>query len=597
MAAAARGVLRLFAQHWEVSLVAGLTGVGAFIRLWRLTTIPWGFHNDEGNVVLDAQRILREGWIGPYSLRALGYPIAINYYIAPFIKLIGPGVLGVRLPIAILGILSIPLAYSAFRVAAGWRVALCGTILYSFSAWHVHLSRVGFPVMGWQVTELGALLCLQLGLKTKTPWYFVIAGLLIGVGTWVYNSAFLFAAAAAIWLSAWFVLHNYRRVWGAVVSLRRGRTWDTRPVRDLLLLLILLASTLLAAWPLIEYARDPKNAYYNHFKSVYIFGEERKKNCERVPAEQRDQLCEKTLASSLTDKRTVLWNNSRDLYSWLTTKPHPDGADGLGVKPPVGKLVMYLAIVGAAIALFRVRVPAMGIGLLAVPLIFISTSLTIDGQFRRSFGMLPFIGLFGGLTLGLAWEWADKQRLAPRLGLIALIAAMLGTMSYQHMRFYFHTYPDTQMARFVFFPEMREASEFVHSVGHPYVYMYSERATLGHESRRVLASNMAGGEERSEEFGHGGKATRLDLAPDEHPSFVSTRPPDGAVFLFFGKYEPLLEQVALKYPAVPGLAEPRISGVREQFLTTGYRAYYLPSDLLEYYSRQESVTYPVRSEP
>jgi hypothetical protein len=65
-----------------------------------------------------------------------------------------------------------------------------------------------------------------------------------------------------------------------------------------------------------------------------------------------------------------------------------------------------------------------------------------------------------------------------------------------------------------------------------------------------------------------------------------------------GKYEPMLEQVAARYPAVPGLSEPRISEVySEQYRVKDYRAYYLPSDLLEYYSRQESVTYPVRTQP
>ncbi len=562
----------LITRYREIAAVLALTGVGAFIRLWHLTTLPYGFHNDEGNVVIDAQRILHEGWIGPYSLLALGYPIAVNYFVAPFIKVFGAGVLGVRLPIALLGIACIPLAYYAFRLAAGWRVAVCGTFILAFSEWHLHLSRVGFPAMGWPFIEFGSLLLLQLGIQKQRWPYFVGAGLLIGVGTWVYNSAFLYAAAVGIYLVGWFVARNYRRLWGAVVSLRRGLPWDARPAREFLLLLILLASTLLAAWPLIRYAADPKHAYQNHFKSVYAFNQ---------PAYKQD--------TTLVERVRVVARNSKDLFRWLTTEAHPDGADGVGAKPPVGRLTMYIAIVGAVIALWRYRNPAMGIALLSVPLIWIATALTIDGQYRRSFGVLPFIALFAGLALGVLWEWVDRRPVAVRAGALAVIVLALGAISYRNLTFYFRDYPHTSTARFVFFPEMREASEYLDGLGHPYVYMYSERASLGHESRRVLAPHIAGGEERSAEFGHDGKNVRFDLRPDANPSFPATVAPDGAFFLFMGRYTKDLETVEAKYPG--GAVSEAYS---ERYKTYDYRAYYLPANLLDYYSRQEHVIIPVQ---
>ena len=585
--------LRAFAtRHAEIAVVVALTGVGAFVRLWRLTSIPWGFHNDEGNVVLDAERILHKGWIGPYSLNASGYPIAVNYYIAPFLHVFGATVFGVRFPIALLGIICIPLAYYTFRTA-GWRVAVCGTIIYSFSIWHVHLSRVGFPVMGWQVTELGSLLCIQRGLDTRNRWYFVGAGLLVGVGSWVYNSAFLFAVAAGLWLAAWFLITTGPRLWISLVALARRRAWDARPLRTTVLLSILLGCTLLSAWPLIGYALDSKNHYSNHFKSVYIFSQERRQACLLVPADKRDAACKQTLTAGFVGKSKVVFHNAENLFHWLTTQPHPDGADGLGVKPPLGELAMYLALVGMAVALFRIGNPTMGIGLIAAPLIFMATTVTLDGQFRRSFGILPFVGLYAGLALGLIWEWADRQLLILRAGVLVLIVSVLSTFSYQSLRFYFHTWPDSANARFVFFPEVREASEYIDSLGHPYVYWYSDRATLGHESRRVLAPRMAGGEERTP-LGVIATSPQLTLAPDLNPSFKASRQPDGAVFVFFAPYQDLLEKVQALYPAVPGLSPPRIGKFYSvQYKSYDYRAYYLPGDLLEYYAQKESIVYPL----
>ena len=542
--------------------MVALTAFAGAIRFWDLTELPYGFHNDEGNVALDAKRILEEGWIGPWSLLATGYPIAVNYYVAPFIKLFGFGVLGVRFPMALLGTLTIPLAYYTFRVAAGWRVAVCGSILLSVSLIHLHLSRIGFPVIAWPAIELAAVLCLMLGIKTRAWPFFIAAGAIIGVGIWAYNSVFLFAMAVAIYLSLWML-------WQII------RHHDMRTGQYFMLLLILLGSTVLAAWPIYEYQQDDPG-YRNGFRARYIFN--------RPEYEFADTRLEK--AEAIKDK-------SYDLYRYLTTEPHADGADALGVKPPYGKVLMYLAFAGMAAALFRLGNPMMGVGLLAVPLVAMGAVLTIDGQFRRTFGIAPFVVFFAALTLGLAWEWADRQRLPVRIGVIVLIAATIGTMGYQNLKFYFVEQPDSQTTRFVFFPEMRQGSEFVGSKGRPYLFMYSERATVGHESRRVLADNIAGAEDRGEEWTHA--PPLFGLQPQATPAFPARVQPDGAVWLFFGKYAQTdveLRQVIDRYPG--GEVSEQFD---EQYQVWNYRAYYLPGDLLDLYSRQESVAFPVLPEP
>ena len=82
---------RIFVDHWELWLVLALTAFAAVLRLWHLTTLPYGFHGDEANVSLDAERITKHGWIGPWSNLSLGYPIAVNYYMAAFVKFMGVG--------------------------------------------------------------------------------------------------------------------------------------------------------------------------------------------------------------------------------------------------------------------------------------------------------------------------------------------------------------------------------------------------------------------------------------------------------------------------------------------------------------------------
>ena len=64
------------------------------------------------------------------------------------------------------------------------------------------------------------------------------------------------------------------------------------------------------------------------------------------------------------------------------------------------------------------------------------------------------------------------------------------------------------------------------------------------------------------------------------------------MWVFFGGYEPLLDQVAQRYPG--GVVSQSFT---DQYNIYDYKAYYLPNDLLELYSRQESISYPVRAVP
>src|SRR5438552_16232206 len=128
-------VRTLFLASWEAWLVVALTSFAAVLRLWRLPVRPYGFHGDEANVTLDAQQILHHGWIGPWSDLSRGYPIAVNYFIAPFVAIFGADPFGARLPVAVLGTAAAPLAYGVFRNVAGWRSGVCGTLLITVSLW------------------------------------------------------------------------------------------------------------------------------------------------------------------------------------------------------------------------------------------------------------------------------------------------------------------------------------------------------------------------------------------------------------------------------------------------------------------------------
>jgi hypothetical protein len=566
----------------EIGIVVLLTVLALCLRVWNLNDLPYGLHGDEANVTIDAKRIIKDGWVGPWSQLSLGYPIAVNYFIAAFIKALDPSPFAVRLPIALIGTAAIPLAYYVGRNIGGWRVGLCGALLLATSLWHLHLSRMGVPVIAWPTGELLTILLLQLGLKSRQPFYFVAAGLTIGVLLWVYPSTFIFAAAVAVYLSGWMLWEIIKR-----------RDWRT--AQAFVLLVILAASTFFAAKPMIDFYRQPDTPYDTRVDQVMLFSDERKRSCAALTPDQLagNQVCRWALAEGFRDRADVVWEKTKLLYRSLVTITIADGIDGLGAKPPLGKYIAYLAGVGAVVALLRYRRDGVLIGFMVVPLLAMATAITVDGQYRRSFGALPFLTLYAGIALGSAWEYAarkDRWGHAGNLAVGALAALTIGLAGRDHVQFYFREFPETPAAKFVFNPEAREAFEYIDSLGAPYVYYYNSRISLSYETREVLAPDFAGGENRSLEFtGDEDRSNiRFDLAPSERPVFPLTRVPDGAVFVFLGPYVEYLDSIRARYPGgeVSERQNPTFGG-------WDYRAYYLPGDLLDSYLRAEAVEYRV----
>ena len=84
------------ARWWEPAVLLGLLGLALAVRLVWLDNLPYGFHGDEGAFGLEAQRIPREGGIGPWSPTTLGQPAGLMYPAALSVWLLGPTVFAVR---------------------------------------------------------------------------------------------------------------------------------------------------------------------------------------------------------------------------------------------------------------------------------------------------------------------------------------------------------------------------------------------------------------------------------------------------------------------------------------------------------------------
>jgi hypothetical protein len=266
----------------------------------------------------------------------------------------------------------------------------------------------------------------------------------------------------------------------------------------------------------------------------------------------------------------------------------------MGSKPPLGRIIAYLAVAGAVVAAIHYRRDAVLIGFMVVPLIALATALTLGGHYRRSFGALPFLTLFGGIALGSLWGYASKKGALAHAAAAAVVAVVIGAAAYDHIYYYFQEYPKAPNAKFVFNPEAREAFEYIDSLGEPYVYYYNNRIGFIYETHRVLAPDVAGAEDRSAEFttDPDRKTLRFDLAQSARPVIPARQQPDGAVFVLVGGYVNYLDAIQDRYPG--GQVSERYN---HTFRMWDYRAYYLPPDLLDSYLRSEAVEYRINPPP
>jgi hypothetical protein len=193
--------------------------------------------------------------------------------------------------------------------------------------------------------------------------------------------------------------------------------------------------------------------------------------------------------------------------------------------------------------------------LLVLPL---TAVVTVDGMYRRTFGLMPFITLAAAIPLGLAWEHSSRLKPAARWALLGSVVVVLSLIAQVNIGRYFDRFANEPGAQVSFANEITRASEYLAELpDKPYVYLYSENFFYDYETQRYLAPNYPG-ESRVPEWG-GKYSLEADRSKD-------------VVFLFLYSYFDLLSTVQASYPG--GIAH-ESTGTDGQIL---YRAYYLPRD-------------------
>lgn len=490
-----------YIYRWEVLAVIVLTAIAAFLRIYRLGDYPAGFHGDEAWSGLEAQRILEEGWIGLQSGSALGQAAGTFYVTALLILLLDASIFTVRLSMAIFGIATIPAAYLLFRIGFGRLAALFATAALVVSHWHLHMSRVTFPVVALPFACTVAAAALIFAMRSRIRLAWPVAGALLGLAPYTYFAYPSFFVATLAVLAVY-------------LFLQRDKLQPT-----LLSLALFAVGLFVVLTPVISTIVSSPTVQTGRMGQVWVF------RSHEFPQGQ-----------PLFEQAGFLAKRTWDSLTLLMRNPRVDGTDGSGGEGAVDMGVAILAYVGLAVSVRRWRSPPYLLALLAV-LGALSVLVVTDpstGTLRRSITAIPWVfGLAGVGVVSIVNIIRSGFGEGGRIVAVGALTLVLIAGSFWNLQYYFDDLAQSNQFDWAFAPDHVEALETAHAFDNPgTIYFYSSRWAFDYESVRFLYPESKG-INRSDEFG----------------TFDLTKVNDGPVtYVLIGHYAQEIDRLRQLYP-------------------------------------------------
>lgn len=189
-------------KKYKYDLIAYfLVVIGCLIRTIAIDIYPQGLNVDEASASYDAFSILnfgidRNGNSFPVFLYAWGsgQNALYSYIMIPFIKFIGLNIISTRLPMAIIGCISLIVWYKLLKIIRNKKFAIIGLAFLVICPWHIMKSRWGLESNLFPDLVLYAVYFIILYLKkdNKKNIYFYLSMLILGLTAYSYGTSYMF---------------------------------------------------------------------------------------------------------------------------------------------------------------------------------------------------------------------------------------------------------------------------------------------------------------------------------------------------------------------------------------------------------------------
>lgn len=180
---------------------------GCFIRLIYIDKYPVGLNQDEASSAYEAWSILnfgidRNGQSFPVQFISWGsgQNVLYSYLMLPFISILGLNTLSIRLPMALIGCISLVVFYYFMKSAFGSKKAVLFLFIFTIFPWHLMKSRWGLESNIFPDLILWAIFAMYMGIKRKSNWLVVLSGVIFGLSIYSYGTSYFFVPVLLILL-------------------------------------------------------------------------------------------------------------------------------------------------------------------------------------------------------------------------------------------------------------------------------------------------------------------------------------------------------------------------------------------------------------
>ena len=393
----------------EAAPVLGLMLLAGAFRLPALGSAPPGLYHDEAFYGLDAQSVLAGNWQIYFPANNGREPLFV-YLAALSIRLFGSTPFAVRLPAAIVGMLTVPATYWMTRRLWDRRTGLLAAALMAVTLWPVHLGRIGF-----RVGTLPLVAALGIG-STAGAWRsgsrrdWVLTGAVWGLSFYTYLAARFSPIAFALVVGFLLLFRQVAAGPFLAQRLSNGAVWAT-------------VGLALVAAPLAIYAAGNWDVVMGRPGGISIL----------EPGINKGDLAGTLAANAL---------KAIGMFFWQGDRIPRHNAPG---RPVFDPLIAVAFVVGLIILLRQARRRVAAVFVLAwIGVMLLPTILSEDTpHFLRAAGTLPAVMIVPALGLDWLARWierhadpqtrnsiSDRRRMGPQAFAIVVIAvSALWTLS------------------------------------------------------------------------------------------------------------------------------------------------------------------------
>ena len=471
----------------ELAIFLTILGLGLALRLYRLGDWTTGMHGDEGEVGLDALKILEGDHVSPFLTGWFGQPNFYYWGVALGMKAFGTGLAGLRAFSALSGALMILPFYLLVRRWFGVRTAIVASVFLAISDVTVHFSRQEFSNITTPLFLVTGFLFFFRGLGDGRTLNFVLAGYAHMFSMYFYLGGRLTPILVAAFLAYLFglmpVVHavdSYREIRRSLPGLNRRQAASRAIGGQVDRLLPYLKSSVPAyvlscfclAAPWLAYYADNRELWSARVQEKLVFNHPDRMRAQygathdplyvglALPKAGDALPLPVTFDESPASVKLmrdgfwprVVWRQVQTTLSILTHRFDVSSVYTFTGEPVAKPIEAALIVLGIAWTLWRWRDTRMA--LLSIwfwSTVIVGGALTIDAPYMaRLIGIVPVLALFAAIPVSrLAAAAADfvahtaPSRLAKRVGEAVSATAVLGLLAFltwQNYSDYFRRY-------------------------------------------------------------------------------------------------------------------------------------------------------------